>query len=217
MCRVVTGVALEKRNQTFYWKIAQATLLRNGEVQSEIDNWVPVKEFNLTDVHNDYDYHTLSWQNRSIALDTLTVPNGSVITGIRFKTSIGYLHFEIQSTKFDFVTGKLYDTFEWISSKSSMYRDNINLDNAQLPEKNPTFSQPVWKQNLLVEFQSTDATKDTLQSTVPYIDTQLVEPSHPAPLIGVGLYYKGSDGFGGYIAPYVVPYDYFRHIVDARK
>ncbi|KAG4078060.1 hypothetical protein HA402_002111 [Bradysia odoriphaga] len=215
--KIVTGVALEKHNQTFYWKIAQATLLRRGEVQSEIDNWVPIKAFNLTDVHDGYDYHTLSWQNRSIALDSLMVPSGSVITGIRFKSYMGRLHFEIQATKFDFATGKLYDSFEWISSKLNRHRDYINLDENDLPEKSVIFSQPMWKQNLLVEFQSTDTAKDLSQSTIPYIDTQLVEPSHPAPLAGIGLYYKGIDGFGGYIAPYLVPYNYFHHINDTLK
>lgn len=213
----MTGVALEKHNHTFYWKIAQATLLPSGEVQGEIDNWVPVKTFNLTDLHDGYDYHTLSWENRSVALDTVMVPSGSLITGIRFKTYMGRLHFEIQATKFDFVNGKLYDSFEWISSQLNTHRDNIHLEGADLPEKSSTFSQPMWKENLLVEFQSSDTTKDILQNTIPYIDTQLVEPSHPAPLVGIGLYYKGSDGFGGYIAPYVIPYNYFSHIVDKKK
>lgn len=41
--------------------------------------------------------------------------------------------------------------------------------------------------------------------TVPFIDTQPVEPKVPRPLTGAGLYYKtpGSD-YGGYIAPLII-------------
>lgn len=191
-------------------------MYQNGEVKGNSDDdWVPVSEFNLNDVRNGYDYHTLSWQNRSIALDTLTVPTGSVITGIRFKTDNGRLHFEIQATRFDFATGKLYDSFEWIASKPDIRRVHINLDNSDIPERAKSTSKPMWEQNLFVEFQSTDASKNTFQRTIPYIDTQKVQPRR-APLVGIGLYYKNSDGFGGFIAPYVVPYDYLRHIVDGK-
>lgn len=207
----MTGVALQKLNRIFYWKIAEATLLRNGEVQSEIDNWLPVKEFNFTDVHDGYDYHTLSYHHRSIVLDTVMAPAGAVITGIRFKYHNGHLHFEIQATKFDFGTGKLYDSFEWISTLKGQ-RDYIDLDNSDLPEKSDSFSQPSWQQNTFVEFQSTGRTKDVSQTTIPYVDTQLVEPSNPAPLSGIGIHYKGIDGFGGYIAPHLTTYDYGAHI-----
>lgn len=212
----MTGVALQKVKRTFYWKIAEATLLRNGEVQNEIDNWLPVKEFNLTDVHDAYDYHTLSWANRSIVLDAVTVPIGAVVTGIRFKSHNGQLHFEIQATKFDYRTGQLYDSFEWISTANKQ-RNDINLDDSDLPEKSSSFSQPTWEQNKYVEFQSTGRTKDVSQTTIPYIDTQLVEPFHAAPLAGIGIHYKGNDGFGGYIAPYLITYDYLAHIGKTRK
>lgn len=207
----MTGVSIQKRNRIFYWGIAEATLLRNGEVQSEIDNWIPIKEFNLTDVHDGYDYHTLSWENRSIILDAVMAPSKTVITGIRFKPYNGHLHFEIQATKFDFGSGQLYDSFEWIST-SNNHGNFYNLADSDLPENSERFSQPNWQQNTFVEFQTTGRTKDVSQTTIPYIDTQLVEPMNPAPLAGVGIYYKGSDGFGGYIAPYLTTYDYLAHI-----
>lgn len=216
----MTGVALEKHNQTFHWKIAEATLLRNGEVQSDIYNWLPVNEFNLTDTHDAYDYHTLSWENRSIVLGTVMAPLGSAITGIRFKTYSGRLHVEIQATKFDFRSGKLYDHFEWISTADGQeHQPNyINLEDSDLPEKNPNFSIPVWQiRNSFVEFQPTDRTKDASQSVIPYIDTQLVEPLHVSPLAGIGIYYKGNIGFGGYIAPHIITYDYLQHITKSEK
>lgn len=214
--RIVTGVSFAKQNQTFYWKISEGILLQNGEVQSKMDNWVPVTEFNLTDVHDGYDYHTLTWENRSIVLDTIIVPKGSVITGVRFKMHVGQLHFEVQATKFDFRTGKLYDSFEWISTPNGQ-REVIFLENVDVPENNADFSQPKWQNGFLVEFQPTGIAEDLAQTTVPYVDIQSVEPDHPAPLAGIGIYYKGNDGYGGFIAPYLITYDYFDHIEKSRK
>lgn len=177
---------------------------------------MPVKEFNLTDVDNGYDYHTLSWKNRSIYLDTVIAPRDTVVTGIRFKLHNGHLYLEIQATKFDFQSGQLYDSFEWISNLKGQ-RDFISLENCDVPEKSKSFSKPEWQQKAFIEFQPTDRVKDISQTTIPYIDTQLVEPSHPAPLAGIGIYYKGSDGFGGYIAPYLITYDYLVHIRKTKK
>lgn len=144
------------------------------------------------------------------------VPDGAVITGIRFKFYGGHLHFEVQATKFDFTTGKLYDSFEWISSLKDQ-RDFIDLADSDSPEKSENFSLPNWQPNKFVEFQSTGRTKDVKQRTIPYIDTQLVEPYNPAPLVGVGIYYKGSDGYGGYVAPHLITYDYLAHIGKSKK
>lgn len=174
-----------------------------------------MKQFNLTDVHDGYDYATLSWENRSIYLDTLIAPPGYALTGIRFKSHNG-LHLEIQATKFDFHTGQLYDSFEWISNLKGQ-REYISLENCDVPEKSTTFSKPDWQQNAFVEFQPSDRAKDASQTTIPYIDTQLVEPSHPATLAGIGIYYKSSDGFGGYIAPYLITYDYLAHMGKTKK
>lgn len=180
---------------------------------------MPIKEFNLTDVHDGYDYQTLSWENRSIYLDTVMAPEGAVITGIRFKSDNGHLHLEIQATKFDFDSGQLYDSFEWISNlrRQHDYPTFISLENCDVPEKSARLSEPNWQQNAFVEFQPSDRAKDASQTTIPYIDTQLVEPSHPAPLVGIGIYYKGSDGFGGYIAPYLITFDYLAHIGKTKK
>lgn len=61
--------------------------------------------------------------------------------------------------------------------------------------------------NKFVKFRPTDSDKDAGQTTVPFIDTQLVRPMHLTLLSGVGLYYKSRPGFGGFIALKLVVYD----------
>lgn len=42
---------------------------------------------------------------------------------------------------------------------------------------------------------------------MPFIDTTPVEGQHPTPLAGAGIYYKTTPGYGGYIAPLIIPED----------
>lgn len=65
-----------------------------------------------------------------------------------------------------------------------------------------------------MEFGPTDLDLDAGQTTIPYLDTQLVAPQPPVPLAGIGIYHKGRDYSGGFIAPKVFTYDFSKHIVD---
>lgn len=46
------------------------------------------------------------------------------------------------------------------------------------------------------------------QTTVPFIDSNFVEPPELVPLSGVGLLYKYQIGHGGYVAPKLITHDY---------
>lgn len=50
-----------------------------------------------------------------------------------------------------------------------------------------------------IRFQPTDFFKDAGQTTVPYLDIQPVVTSPPSPIQGIGVYYKGHKGYGGFI------------------
>lgn len=54
--------------------------------------------------------------------------------------------------------------------------------------------------------------KDAAQSTVPFIDTQEVTSNPPVPLSGVGIYHKGRQGYGGFLAPKIMTYDFTPHV-----
>lgn len=51
-----------------------------------------------------------------------------------------------------------------------------------------------------IYFESSDMKKDAGQSSVPYFDIQKIETTPARPLSGIGSYYKGSTGFGGFLA-----------------
>lgn len=218
--RVITGVSIIKDRQTFYWQITQRKLITKGQVESPASNirkpYKTVRTINVRDdpvLKEGIDYHALSWQNRSVNLDTLIAPPGSVLTGIKFKAEHGHLSLEIRATKFDFNSGTLQDVVrsEWISSTTTD-RTPILLENPDKSDRSLSKSIPDITPNAYIDFQPTDDVKDAAQTTVPFIDVELVEPTHPTILSGAGLYYKGQPGFGGFIAPKIVTYDFAPHV-----
>lgn len=224
-CRIITGIGLIKRNGIFSWSITQSTLRSNGRVDQLSKNITTSysSDGNADELYQDFrrtddgvtvgvDYHKLSWQNRSINLATVSVPKGSVITGIKFTVLKEHLNFEIRATQFDFNRGILFGRSEWYSNRNE--KRSVLL--IERPE--PSFpllmnseinkrSIPDFTPNKFIKFRPTDPEKDAGQTTVPFIDTQMVRPKELTLLSGVSLYYKGRRGYGGFIAPKLIVYD----------
>lgn len=68
-----------------------------------------------------------------------------------------------------------------------------------------------------MEFSASSFNKDASQSTVPFIDIQDVVSKPPVPCAGIGIYHKGRPGFGGFLAPKLMTYDFAPHIHTPRK
>lgn len=67
-------------------------------------------------------------------------------------------------------------------------------------------SIPDWRSDQYIQFRPTDRVKDAGQQTVPFLDA-LPVGGKASPISGAGLYFKGLDGFGGYIAPVLIDYN----------
>lgn len=116
--RIVTGVAITKRNRMIQFLIGESTLLPYGKLNTTIahetgetnvnNRYVGHPEFNIDnrEIRNGVDYVTLTYEKRSINLDTVLAPAGKVVTGIRFHALVdGALTIQIRATDFDYVTG----------------------------------------------------------------------------------------------------------------
>lgn len=78
------------------------------------------------------------------------------------------------------------------------------LDEPDCSELAPTYNNAVNKKlstpgKKFIRFQPTDFKKDAAQTTVPYFDIQEIVTNPPTPLQGIGIYYKGIEGFGGFV------------------
>lgn len=154
-------------------------------------------------------------ENRSVNLDTVEVPAGKIVTGVRFRVFDGALTLQVRATDFDFASGRLmnFENNSWYASPV-ITRTELILDKPDVPTKAEEQSIPSILVDRFVRFGPSDKHKDVAQTTVPFIDSQLVESHKPGPLSGVGLHHKGYTGYGGFIAPKIMNYNFSPHIVE---
>lgn len=217
--RVITGIQLTKINRVIQFVITENVLRANGVVDNlpeEPTLWKSGPLLNLADntTKEGVDYHKLTFDHRSINLDTIIAPIGQVVTGIRLRrNAVGHLHLEIRATDFDFVTGHLINLEKsiWLSNPAGG-KHRINTDVSNLSLKSPKPSVRNVKENTFIRFGPTSNRIDVSQRTVPFIDTQKVYPKKAVPLAGIGLYYKGISHYGGFLAPKLVIYDFEPYI-----
>lgn len=212
--------------------VAESTLLPYGQIDTTIksadgetsglndDRYVSHGEFEIdgAGIKDGIDFHTLTYENRRVNLDAVMAPPGKLVTGIRFDvTNDGRLTIQIRATDFNYVTGKLENLKEsiWLSSPEKQ-RTKLEIVRPDVPTRTPIRSEPNWVVNQFIEFGPSDRTKDAGQVTVPFIDGTAVETT-PTILSGVGLFYKEHTGYGGFISPYLITYDYASLIKPLEK
>lgn len=88
----------------------------------------------------------------------------------------------------------------------------MQLKRPDIPTRTRSKSVPTTQSNQYIEFGPTDIDADLAQTTVPYLDSQDVVSIPPVALAGVGLFHKGQTGFGGFVAPKLITYDFAAHI-----
>nr|CAI5830983.1 unnamed protein product [Callosobruchus analis] len=125
--RVVTGLKFVKHNRIVHLQIQEGKLLPYGYIDNSTVHWVPVDDFKITEtsVKSGEDYHTMTYDSRSLSLDDLSpTESNTVITGVRFEYMADMLRFQIQVSPFDFLSGK-------VSQEGSYYR-YIDFDHTDL-------------------------------------------------------------------------------------
>lgn len=141
------------------------------------------------------------------------------MSGVRFRiTTAGHITLDVRATEFDFIAGKLKNNSMWMSNPHCG-QTQIVLQRPANPLKMATneSSQINTMPNAFIKFGPTDYWNDVSQQTVPFIDTQRVEPYNPIALSGVGLYYKTVANSGGFIAPKLIVNDYESYIPNEKN
>ncbi|KAG8040146.1 hypothetical protein G9C98_000716 [Cotesia typhae] len=218
---VVVGARFVKKDFMIHVQIKEGQLLPYGGINST--RWRNLEAFDYSE-ENDRFYLVSSsadYKNKvmipgrdygpaeKINLDDLVAPLGYLITGVRFKFAWdlrnwpvlrrGITQLEIQATKFDFLKGKLFEKSFWVPA-SLMPKEYLELENPDDPSKAPPEELQEITSGKTVEFRASDFEKDAGQSTVPFFDGRNLEFSPPAPLQGLGVFHRGHQGFGGYLA-----------------
>jgi len=216
---IVTGLKFAKVKQMIHLQVEEAELGPRGQLNESSRRWVhlPGPEFSYKNhsLINGVDYHTLTYTARALDTDNVNGPLNTVITGLKFRMVGSHLNIEARVTPFDFLTGKLIDPISksyWIGNDntelSSTQRTEIDLGNSDLPTKSAIASEPDMSSNKFVKFTHSSIERDVAQTTLPFIDKQIVAPYPAVPLSGVGIYFKGKKDYGGFIGASVFTYNF---------
>lgn len=79
----MTGLRFTKKKRIIHMQIQQGKLLAKGKIDKDSVEWVPVEEYEITNVtkENGKDFHTFTYEERSIDLDDLKAVKNHVVTG----------------------------------------------------------------------------------------------------------------------------------------
>lgn len=124
--RVVTGLRITKQNRIFHLQIQEGELLPRGNINRSSLAWKPIESYQIfdRDVRNGRDYHTLSYESRSIDLDDIyTDDNSFIVVGVRWRVVGAHLNLEAKLAEFEFKMGKLISP-----ETNSFWKSNDNTD-----------------------------------------------------------------------------------------
>ncbi|XP_057333743.1 uncharacterized protein LOC130672944 [Microplitis mediator] len=193
---------------------------------------------NIIPLTYDVDYTYLFRNRDTMNLDDIVLEKGYVVTGVKFGTAElnpadineknkSPIQLEVFGTPFDYDTGKLIPTetnptklFKAVDmSKHEEYtfgRTPVDISNSDDSIKMPQNTKTS-KPNQSIRFQTTSWDKDLGQTVVPYFDTlpALVTTKRTVALDGVGIFHRGSPGYGGFIAPKIFTVDHSKYIKSA--
>lgn len=197
--------------------IAQRKLLAFGKVASKErevldDIWVTVDEtFNISDpsIRKDFDYHELTYDQRAFNLDTVSVPRGHLVTGVRFHVRNDHISLQVRATEFNYATGQLenIENSQWMSNLNGG-KNKISTEGTRDRTTSPKYVSYTTA-DPYVEFGPGlyDHENPLKHITVPFLDPFSGEPDVPTILGGVGFYLIGLPEYASIIAVKLVVYE----------
>ncbi|XP_063904378.1 uncharacterized protein LOC135123543 isoform X2 [Zophobas morio] len=216
--KVVTGLRFVRHYKVIHLQVQEGRLLPYGQIDVDSVRWVPLEDYSVLDktYRDGKDYYTFKWDQRHLDLADIMAEEGSVVTGVAFKKVDTRLHLQVQTTPFNFITGKLTNKLSSLRDDPGIalkhrFDSQLQLDRVDVPTRSRSPSHQ-FTTNKLVEFTNTGYEKDAGQTTVPFFDAQPLESAIPVPLVGVGVFHKGKSGFGGFITPRIFTYNFTKHL-----
>jgi len=202
----------------FHLQIQQALALPEGGVDETTKAWKEPTSLSEENLTNNPKIFTMSYEQRAMDLDTLSAPEGHVLTGLKFRKLGGHLNLEIQATPIRFGEGQLMpEQSIWIANDntpaSNKPRRLIPIILPDIPTRLTATNKVDGDHDQYLQFDTTSAHKDVAQTTVPFLDVQPVSVKPATWLAGAGVYHKGRIGFGGFVGLSVETFDFSRHLL----
>ncbi|XP_015122381.1 uncharacterized protein LOC107044846 [Diachasma alloeum] len=227
---VVTGIQFTRHESIICIQIKEGKLLPGGEIDVNSEKWrecdlsyssYRMSRFGTSDYIAEEDYVVLTRFYNFIDLDDFVEQRDAIVTGVKFGLSeycTGGKHVKLQLeySKFNFSSGELKSR-EGFQSSSTCHRQKISIADTDSPlnQRKPRDQNTVdSKVNSYVSFTWSSFKRDVGQTTLPLLDSQPVESKPSAPLSGVGLFYKSSPGYGGFLGFKIHTLNYGRYMEE---
>ncbi|XP_057334788.1 uncharacterized protein LOC130673679 [Microplitis mediator] len=195
---VATGARFKRHGNVMYLELQQG-ILSQGKIDPKTLKWTTsnnctLKKKVIDNFRNDGHYDGLE-----IILNDLTLTENAVVTGVTLGDSLRGRYVDDdgninenepevtrKSQCHGSATDLVHDSSDLLSSTSLIGHDNYER------------SEPC---NYKIVFGGTKETNDYM-NLVPFVDLQEVvhDENSPQPIHGIGWYYRGYPGYGGYLA-----------------
>ncbi|XP_057333439.1 uncharacterized protein LOC130672742 [Microplitis mediator] len=194
---VATGVRFKKHSNIVYLELQQG-ILSAGQIDPNTLKWTTANNCNLTKkVISDFRSNNL-YESHDVILEDMTLPENAVVTGVTLGKS---LRGRIINDDGDFNDDmdEIVKSSQCDESTTDFLQTYSNLPSTSLIGRNTELSKSCEHR---IVFISTGASSDYMQHVVPYVDLQeiVTDQKSPEPLRGIGWYYRGYPGYGGYLA-----------------
>ncbi|XP_034934783.1 uncharacterized protein [Chelonus insularis] len=192
---VVTGVRFRIKNRVLRMQIQQGKLIDNQLINQDTLEWQELDDCK-SKKNMSYDY-------RALQTDDITLPNEYFVTGLSFRHDDVYQRIVLslygkKLRDLKNTTIKAVEYWRPSDSRTNLITPNMNIPIvSQL--KNKELSQP---DKNYITFQLPNFSldiDDDYNELMPFLDIRDVV-SDKRPLKGVGIYWRGQEGYGGFVA-----------------
>lgn len=157
-----------KRFGIIHLFITERSFQPGGRVDENAESvWKSDHQFWIEDTGVENDYFTLTYEHRAIELDIIRLPDGEVVTGVRFRVVNNRLRFEIRSTPYNYETGYLSQDISvsrW-NANNDHHKPQIYIENADVPTRSGRKSVRDRRSGVFIEFTPTGIYMDAAQTT----------------------------------------------------
>ncbi|XP_044588904.1 uncharacterized protein LOC123268086 [Cotesia glomerata] len=198
--KFATGARFRVHKNKIHLELQQG-ILTNGTIDPQTVTWKEATECKYSKKVI-YNFRNGRYQGLKITLEDIVLPNNVAVTGVTFGKSVHGQRIDDNAnidsnrtiTKSSMCNGK---------TKDLVHVSNFLVASTFFIGQNRVLSESC-RHHIL--FGGTSEKYDNIQHVVPYIDLQEVTTDPPEPINGIGWYYRGTRGYGGFLALRVFKY-----------
>ncbi|XP_014297658.1 uncharacterized protein LOC103570287 isoform X2 [Microplitis demolitor] len=193
---VATGVRFKRYNNIIHLEHQQGKL-KHGKIDAKTVTWKISNHCTFSRKVID-DFDGFRYRALEIVLEDMILDSDAVVTGVTFTKSLVGHHIENDG---DISTSR-YKEIKFSQCQKNRTIDLVHSARFLLPStsllgQNKQLSESC-KHHIL--FGGTSWNIAQIQHVVPFVDLQEIVTNPPSPIKGIGWYYRGQPGYGGFLA-----------------